>query len=194
LGSPFWQNHEDAPKLLQWVRTVNTIHNWLEEANKQCSRLIKQNNQETDNFHKSDNYVHERFGEVYKCLDAMESYLPKILRNGTQHERLEEVTRRIADELWGGNVYWLDCFSGLIGVVLLDHDEWLSELIKPVCEYIQPITVDQNRTVDLRCRSERCHLVCGRQERSPWPRTLISSKKFNGPNPDTVYWKKILWQ
>ncbi|KAH8744597.1 hypothetical protein F5883DRAFT_589175 [Diaporthe sp. PMI_573] len=168
LGSSFWQNHE-VPKLLQWVRTVDAIHNWLEEAKEHYGRFIQQQNRETENFHLPDSYIHERFGEVYRRLNAMDPYLPRTLRNGTHYGRLEEVTRRIADELWSGNFYWLDCFSGLINAVLLDHDEWLFELIKPVCESIQPITVDQHRTVDFRCHCKWCNRVhSGRQERSRW--------------------------
>jgi hypothetical protein len=104
----------------------------------------------------------------------MDPYLPKTLRNGTYYEGLEDVTRRITDELWSGNVYWLDCFSRLMGVVLLDHDEWLSELITPLGESLQPIRVDQNRVVDLRSRGERGDLAPDRRrERFLWPGIVL---------------------
>jgi hypothetical protein len=47
----------------------------------------------------------------------------------------------------------------LMGVVLLDQDEWLSELIAPLGESLQPIRMGQNRVVDLRSRGERGDLV-----------------------------------
>ncbi|KAH8742329.1 hypothetical protein F5883DRAFT_656822 [Diaporthe sp. PMI_573] len=113
FGLPCWKNHDEAPQLLEWVRTVEAIHSWLEEANEHHERLVLQLNQETENFQLPENYIHERFGEVYRCLDAMDPYLPKTLRDGTTHDgRLEEVTRRIVNELWSGNVYWLDFFQG----------------------------------------------------------------------------------
>ncbi|KAH8752753.1 hypothetical protein F5883DRAFT_575749 [Diaporthe sp. PMI_573] len=173
LGSSFWQNHEESAQLLQWVRTVEAIHNWLEETKAHYGRLI-QHNRETKILHLPDSYTHKRFGEVSRHLDAMDPYLPKTLRNGTYYEGLEDITRRITDELWSGNVYWLDCFSRLIGAVLLDHDEWLSELITPLGESLQPIRVDQNRVVDLRSRGERGDLAPdGRRERFLWPGIVL---------------------
>ncbi|KAH8759462.1 hypothetical protein F5883DRAFT_564819 [Diaporthe sp. PMI_573] len=146
LGSPFWQNHEESTQLLQWTKDPQM----------------------------PDSYIHKRFDEVSRHLDAMDPYLPKTSRNGTYYEGLKDVTRRITDELWSGNVYWLDCFSRLMGVVLLDQDEWLSELITPMGESLQPIRVDQNRVVDLRSRGERGDLAPdGRRERSLWPGIVL---------------------
>ncbi|KAJ0100744.1 tfiid associated protein [Diaporthe amygdali] len=147
LGPSFWKDHE-VSKLIQWVRTVDVIHDWLEGAKEHYGRFIQQQNRETEKFHLPDSYIHEKFGEVYRRLGAMGPYLPRILRNGTHAGRLEEVTRRIADELWSGNFYWLDCFSELINAVLLDHDELVFELIKP-------ITVFSSETAQPCCEVDR---------------------------------------
>jgi hypothetical protein len=168
LGSPFWQDHKEAPRLLQWVRTVEAIHNWLEETKEHYGRVI-QHNRETKNLHLPDNYTHERFEKISRDLDAMSRYRLKILRNGIHYDCVEDVTRRITDELWSGNVYWLDCFSQLMGTVLLDQDELLFELISPLGESFQPIRVEQNRVVDLRSHGERCDLApASRQEMFLW--------------------------
>jgi len=154
LGSPFWENHQEVPQLLQWVRTVNDIHKWHEEATNYHGRLI-QHYRETEHFDLPDNYIDLRFGEIRRRLDAMDPYLPKTLRNGIRYGCLEDLTRRITDELWSGKLHWLDLFSALIGMALLDGDRWLDTVITPVVQPLQTIGVERVTTVPCHGFGER---------------------------------------
>lgn len=168
LGEPFWKNHEEAPQILRWVRTVDAIHSWIKEPKEHYGHLMEQHNRETKNFHLPDNYIDERFVDICMCLDAMDPYLPSALEDGTHEERLKEVTRQITDELWSGDLDWLELVSELISEVLSSDDGRLIEFIRPVCKLTYPATVDQHR------RCEPGNLVPGGwKKKSLWRRFLL---------------------
>ncbi|KAH8743328.1 hypothetical protein F5883DRAFT_655898 [Diaporthe sp. PMI_573] len=107
LGSSFWQNHEESPKLLQWVRTVDAIHKWLEESKEHYGRFIQRHNREMENFHLPDNYIHEQYGDVYRYLEAMSPYLPEKFRNETHDGSLEECVNLSGQSQWTSTDSWI---------------------------------------------------------------------------------------
>lgn len=154
LGSQFWQDHEEAPRLLQWVRAVDEIVKWLEEATEYYNRLI-QHYRGDESFHLPDNYIDARFGDIRRCLDVMEPYLTRC------HGCLEDATRHITVELWSGNLHWFELFSELIGMVSLDGDRWLYNILLPVVGHLK---ISVERVVAVTCEGGSmwgCHSRVG---------------------------------
>lgn len=154
LGERFWKNHEEVPQILQWVRTVDTIHNRLDQRVEEYELFNRQRH--------ILNPVRMKFLDTYDSLYDIMDMDP--------NKDLEEITRRISNELWDGDFCYLDRLSSLVIAVVNDCDGWLLELLQPLAESTNLNPVTFNRIVHKDLYPEPCDLALGvRQKRSLWP-------------------------
>lgn len=117
LGISFWDNHEESPMLLQYIRMITVTHELFDQDIKVFD-LFKTKQ-------KRDEFLDRRFPGFRKCFTAMGPYLD---------EAPEDATGRIAHELQNGNMFWFNWFTEFLHWVDSSSPSRFSDELKTILD------------------------------------------------------------